>query len=79
LYYLQYRGGDIGYVKTDKIADTHLTTTHIHLYPDDFTYGLAYGMARHWLPSDTRFKVYYDEKVPRRDMSGDVTIIHVAW
>jgi hypothetical protein len=79
LYHMQHRGGEIGYVKTERISDTHYTTTHRHIYPDDMTYGLAYGMARRWLPSTTRFTVKYDENIPNRDNGGDVTVIHVEW
>jgi len=79
LYRMQHRGGQIGYVKTDRISDTHYTTTHHHIYPDDMTYGLAYGMARRWLPPSTRFKVFYDPDIPNMDNGGDVTIIHVEW
>jgi len=84
LYHLQHRNLknpniDIGYVKAQKVTDTHYTTIHKHLYPDDFTYGIAYGMARRFLPKGTSFKVKYDDKTPTRDNGGDVTIIHVVW
>ncbi len=79
LYHLQHRNGEIGYVKTEKVSDTHYKTIHLHLYPDDFTYGIAYGMAKRWLPKGTRFTVKYDPDVPALDKGGNLTIIHVSW
>lgn len=79
LYHLQHRNGQIGEVKAEQINDHHIRTIHTHLYPDDFTYGLAYGMAKRFLPPGTVFRVTYDSSVPRIDEGGDVTIIDVEW
>jgi hypothetical protein len=80
LYKMQHRGkGEMGYVKTEVVGPKHVKTTHHHIYPDDFTYGVAYGLAKRWSPKGVSFKVYYDPDVPRMDLGGDVTIIHVEW
>lgn len=84
LYHMQHRnlvnpGVDIGYVKLEKVTENHYTTIHRHLYPDDMTYGLAYGMAKRFLPKGTHFKVKYDSEAPNRDQGGSVTIIHIMW
>lgn len=79
LYHLQHRKGQIGSVQTEKLGETHYRTIHNHLYPDDFTYGLAYGMARRFLPHGTHFKVLYDPKTPHIDVGGTLTIIDVMW
>jgi hypothetical protein len=79
IYQMQHRGGDIGQVITEKIGDKHYKTTHVHLYPDDLTYGVGYGFARRFLPTGTQFTVSYDEVVPRMDQGGTETIIYVKW
>ena len=79
LYYLQHRGGEIGYVKVEKITDHHYKTIHHLLYPDDMVYGVAYGLALRWLPKTVHFKIIYDADTPRRDNGGEDTIIHVVW
>lgn len=80
LYHLQHRGGkNMGYVKTEQLGETHFRTIHDHLYPDDFVYGLAYGMARRFLPRGTTFQVTYVEDKPRKDNGGDITVIDVIW
>jgi hypothetical protein len=80
LYHLQHRGGaNMGYVKTEQLGETHYRTIHDHLYPDDFVYGLAYGMARRFLPRGTNFQVKYVEDAPRKDKGGDITVIDVIW
>lgn len=79
VYQMQHRGGDIGQVKTEKINDTTYKTTHVHLYPDDLTYGVGYGWAKRFLPTGTSFKVWYDESIPRMDEGGEETIIHISW
>ena len=80
LYKLQHRGeGNIGYVRTEQISETHYKTIHDNMYPDDMAYGIAYGMAKRWLSKGTQFLVQYDSDVPHKDVGGDITIIHVKW
>lgn len=79
LYQIQHRGGDVGKVIVEKVTDTHYQTHLQHVYPDDMTYGVAYGLARRWLPKGTPFTVKYDETVKRRDLGGEDTILHIIW
>ncbi|HRF98075.1 MAG TPA: hypothetical protein PLZ51_22870 [Aggregatilineales bacterium] len=72
--------GNIGSIQTEKINDKHYTTIHDHLYPDDFSYGIAYGFAKRFLPEGTHFTVYYDSELPQRDMDdADTTVLHIKW
>jgi len=79
IYNQQHSSGGNGYIRTDKITDTHYTTSHCTIYPDDYSYGLAYGLARRFLPVSSHFKVKYDANIPTRDNGDDVTIIHLWW
>jgi len=75
----QHRGTPIGSVHTEKINDTYYRITHAHPYPDDLIYGLAYGMARRFLPKGTQFQVRYNTDLPRKDEGGDATVIDITW
>ena len=79
IYQNDHRGGDIGFIETDKILDTQYRCTLQHIYPDDLMYGVAFGFAHRLLPSGTEFKVWYDHSILRLDLGGDQTIIHIAW
>lgn len=80
LYHLQHRGNaDIGSVSVIKINDKHFRTVHHHIYPDDMTYGVAYGLAKRWLPRGTHFTVMYDQTEPNLDNGGSRTIIDIMW
>lgn len=79
LYQMQHRGEDIGYVRVTKMSETHYKTEHKNLYPDDMLYGVAYGMAKRFLPHNTHFKVYYDPNANRVDQGGNQTVIHIEW
>lgn len=80
IYYSVHRGGDIGHVTTEAVTPTHYKITLTDIYPDDLSYGIAYGFARRFCPAGKTFKVYYEPNVPRRDDGGaDVTLINVTW
>lgn len=80
IYQIQHRGGDIGYVKVETIDEKNYRTIHRHLYPDDITYGLAYGWCKRFLPAGVIFKVRYEDPFKRMDV-GDhhETVILVSW
>lgn len=80
IYQMQHRGGDIGEVKVETLAPTHIKTIHRHIYPDELTYGVGYGFARRLVPVGTHVAVFYDENLPRLDEGdGEQTIIHFKW
>jgi hypothetical protein len=79
VYQMNHRNGDVGYMETEKVGDTHYKL-HLHdVYPDDFTYGILYGFARRFLPQGTQFTVTYENPAIGRDRGGSETIIHVEW
>ena len=79
LYQPLFRNGDPGTISLEKISDRHYVSIHKHLWPDDFSYGIAYGFARRFLPPKTAFRVAYDQNMPRMDEGGQSTRIHVEW
>jgi hypothetical protein len=79
LYQPLFRNGDPGTIGVEKVSDTHYVSVQENIWPDDFTYGIAYAFARRFLPPNTTFSVYYDEKIPRMDEGGTVTHLHIAW
>lgn len=78
-FYVNHRNADLGHITTEKVADKHYLMTHCHVYPDDLSYGLAYGFARIMLPKGTQFEVWYDKDYIRLDHGGDKTLLHVQW
>ncbi len=79
LYHQIHRNGEIGSVTAEQVTPTFIRTTHNHFYPDDLAYGVAYGMAKHFLPPKTHFTVSYDPNTPHIDIGGDITIIDIKW
>lgn len=79
-YLLNNRGEGVGWMRAEVLGDTHVAM-HCHIpYPDDYNYGVFFGVCRRWLPENSNFFVYYDEDAPRRDVHGaDTTIIHIEW
>ncbi|NDJ36563.1 MAG: hypothetical protein GYB64_18075 [Chloroflexi bacterium] len=80
VYQAHHRGGDVGKIIVEKVADQHLKITLDGIvYPDDLEYGVAYGFAKRFLPEDSDFLVEYEEGVTRLDDDGEKTIIHISW
>lgn len=73
-----YRGSDVGFSKAEIVDDKHVKITYRREGPDDLLYGFLYGFATRWLEGQYPI-VEYDPNVPRRDLGGEVTIIHVTW
>lgn len=78
-YWANHRGTNIGFIDVQKIGDKHLMIIDGTPYPDGLVYGMYYGMTRRFLPKGTPFTVRYDEKEPRRETGGRLTIIHIKW
>ena len=70
--------GDVGYVKYEKLNENHFVMTMNVPYPDDMMYGVFYGYARHLKPKGQSPSVAYDNRQPRRDKGGEVTILHIT-
>jgi len=79
LYQPLFRNGDPGSISCEKIDATHYVSVHKHIWPDDFSYGIAYGFARRFLPPKTSFRVSYDPNFPRMDDGGQSTRILIEW
>lgn len=79
IYDMQHRGGDIGFIKTEKLGPKHIRTTHQHPYPDELTYGIGYGFCRRFAKGES-FTVQYLDMDYRMD-KGDApqTIIDITW
>jgi len=78
-YQAQHRGADVGGVEVEKIAKKHYKATINIPYPSDMVYGVAYGMARRFLPDGSGYVVEYDSEFPRWEDGGDSTVIHITW
>ncbi len=75
-----HRNGDPGEIRVETRADNHVVLTLLDVpYPDDLMYGLFYGYARRFVRPGMPFTVRYDEKLPRRELGGKFTVIHITW
>lgn len=71
------RNGDVGEVEFEKVNDKHYILRLRVPFPDDVFYGVIYGYVRLFRPQNQSFSVKYDDRIPRRDQGGDVTVLHV--
>lgn len=78
-YEMDHRGGDYGSVKAELFGSNQLRYVLRTPYPDDYFYGVTYGLVRRFAPPNTNFTVEYDNSVVRRDQGGDKTVINVTW
>lgn len=80
IYQKQHRGSNIGSKVIEKVSDNHYRITLKDLYPDDLSYGVAYGWCRRFLPPETPFTVQYEDMSKRRDEeTSDSTVLIVQW
>ncbi len=77
-YLARHRNGDVGWVKTEKLDDSHFIVSARTPYPDDVVYGVFYAYVRWLTPPGKRFILRYDENAIRHDEGGEATIIHVT-
>ena len=78
-YQANHRGDVQGGIEVERVDAKHYIITTTTPYPDNLEYGLAHGFARLALAKGQPYKVWYDEKTPRRDDGGDCTRIHISW
>jgi hypothetical protein len=73
------RGTDIGEARGEVVDEHHVRMILRMPHPDDFWYGAYYSLMKQLLPPGTPFKVYYDKEIPRRELGGKETILHIEW
>ncbi len=78
-YTIDHRGDDIGSIDTEQIDERSLRFIVRTPYPDDFFYGVCYGLAQRFAGPDQMFTVQYDNSMPRRDLGGQQTVIEIRW
>ncbi len=80
VYLQNHRGEGAGELQTEKLGDNHWIVRLVDfIFPDDVTYGVAYGFCKRFLPRGTQFLVEYESITDRRDFGGEETIIHITW
>ncbi|MFN8531249.1 MAG: hypothetical protein U0670_21820 [Anaerolineae bacterium] len=79
IYRMNVRGTDLGVAACDVVNQNHIKISYSIPYPDDYLYGLVYGVAKRFIPAGKTFTVYYDPTIPRCDEGGETTTIHLKW
>jgi hypothetical protein len=77
-YQMSHRGEAGGFVVT-VVDERHIQIVDYSPYPDDFTYGFLYALARRFRPSGARFAVIHDDAAPCRKKGDDSCTYHVTW
>ena len=79
IYTQNFRGGDVGSVTTNRVADQHYQVIYKNVpLPDHLNYGGVYAVARAF-SKGAETKVWYDTTIQRMDEGGEETVIHVQW
>lgn len=73
------RGTDPGWYRTSLVSSHHVQLDYRVPFPDDFQYGIIFGLAQKTKPAGSSFLVQYDDTQPRREQGGEFTRIHVTW
>lgn len=80
IYQMQHRGGDAGNKQVEKLSENQYRVTLRDLYPDDLSYGVAYGFCRRFLPEDKDFTIKYEDLSKRRDTGTHTeTVLIIEW
>lgn len=75
-YRMNYRGTDIGEIRTDILAEDVIRMTVRTFEPDDLWFGNIHGMMRRFAPHK-RFTVTIDPSTPRNAEDKEHTIFHI--
>jgi len=78
-YRLNYRGTDIGGIRVEVVDGKHVKVIIRSFEPDNLWYGNMHGLMRRFAPPGSRWTVYFDPDVPRREQGGEETVIHIKW
>ncbi len=80
VYEQNHRGEGAGHLEVQKLDHNHWIVRLVDsIFPDDATYGVAYGFCKRFLPPGTSFMVEYESLTDRRDFGGNETVIHITW
>jgi hypothetical protein len=76
---MNYRQLEKVYAQVEFLGPTHAMQRFYMPHPDDYLYGISYGLCKRLLPPGHQFTIYFDETKPRRDYGGEETFMHVEW
>lgn len=79
IHQTSYRGGLPGEFIVEQLDDNHLRYRASVPWPDDFNYGLVYGIARHFLAKNYVFNLQFDPDFLRQDDGGEFTVLILEW
>lgn len=68
-----------GIMRTENVEPRHVRIVSATPYPDDFEYGVIYGLARRYLPPDGHLVVRHVDDAPCRKNDGDTCTYDITW
>ena len=79
LYHGNHRDGDVGHIEIKQVDNNHYHVIHPATYPEDFTYGVAYGLLKRFVSESEHFTIQFHPDFPRmRDGSDNIHFL-VTW
>jgi hypothetical protein len=72
------------YTDPVRLTATQIAGREVHIvdnspYPDEFQYGMFFGLLQRLIPLDATLKIRYDMSAPTRSDGADVTTYIVSW
>jgi hypothetical protein len=78
-YQTTHRHTDTVRVTATQIGDREVHIVDNSPYPDEFQYGMIFGLFQRLMPMDANLTVRYDESAPTRRDGADTTTYIVTW
>ncbi len=78
-YHMNHRNGEIGCYRATQVGAREIEVFCENPYPCDFDYGIIYGTARLYLPSNNNLVVINRDDLPCRNQGADSCTYSVRW
>jgi len=78
-YHTTHRHADPVHVSATQVAEREVHIVDNSPYPDEFQYGVIFGLFQKLMPMDANLTVRYDDGAPTRSDGADATTYIVTW
>lgn len=78
-YQLNHRNGYAGEMSIIIMGPGHIQVVDHTPYPEDFSYGMIYGVAQRYRPEGVRLIVRHDDEQPCRKRGDDSCTFDISW
>ena len=78
-YQMNHRNGDVGQYRTEDIEKGEIKVVAETPFPDYFTYGILYGLARHFTSDSESVTIVHDDTAPCKKKGKASCTYYVKW